>query len=374
VEIIEEDRQESFEGLWDAWEELIARCRRATIYQTPEWNAAWWQVFGRGKRLRLLQVWDGGRLIGLAPLYVNRHFGTPLRRLAFVGTGVSDYLDILAEEGRDIEVGMAILGHLLQTSGFDMADLQQLRPHASLRVAAECFGQGYRGPWHWHVLPQEPCPYVPLPNTWESYAARLGKKMRSNLSYYERLLRRAFDKTEVCLAAAEDLPHVLHAFFDLHQRRWRARWLPGVLGGKRIRAFHCRVAEQFQKRGWLRLHITKIEGRVVAALYCFRFRERYYYYLGGFEPELAKYSLGTMLTAHAIRQAIAEGCTEFDFLRGNEAYKRRWGPGERFNCRLLLGRPHSLRSWAMQHLNRLEQYVERRIKSYAEKRGRKLSR
>jgi len=34
----------------------------------------------------------------------------------------------------------------------------------------------------------EPCPYLALPDTWEEGTRRLGKKMRSNLGYYERLL------------------------------------------------------------------------------------------------------------------------------------------------------------------------------------------
>lgn len=373
MEIVEAGSQDSFDLLWGEWEGLVSRCSRATIYQTPEWNEAWWRAFGRGKQLRLLQVWEGGRLIGLAPLYVSRHLGTPLRRLAFIGTGASDYLDVLAEEGSETEVGTAILRYLTRSAGFDLADLQQLRPQAGLRAAAECFGQRYSGPWKWSVVSQEACPYVSLPATWEEYGARLGKKMRSNLSYYDRLLSRSFEKAEVRLAEAEELPQAMRALFDLHQRRWRARLLPGVLGGGRVQGFHCRVAEQFQRRGWLRLHLTKLDARVVAALYCFRFRERYYYYLGGFDPELAKYSLGTALTAHAIRQAIAEGCAEFDFLRGNEPYKRRWMPEERLNCRLLLARPGSLRSQAMLRLNRFERYVEHGAKAYAEKRGRKSS-
>ncbi|HXG23078.1 MAG TPA: GNAT family N-acetyltransferase, partial [Chthonomonadales bacterium] len=323
---------------------------------------------------RLLQVRGEGRLIGLAPLYSSWHLGTPLRRLAFVGTGASDYLDILAEEGCEIEVGVAILRYLTQSAGFDLADLQQLRPQAGLRAAAECFGQQYSGPWKWRIVSQELCPFVPLPSTWEEYGARLGKKMRANLSYYDRLLSRSFEKAEVQLAGAEELSQAMSAFIDLHQRRWRARLLPGVLRSGRVQEFHCRVAKQFQRRGWLRLHVTKINGRVAAALYCFRFRERYYYYLGGFDPELAKYSLGTVLTAHAIRRAIEEGCAEFDFLRGNEPYKHRWMPEERLNCRLLLVRPGSLRSQAMLRLNRFERYIEHRIKAYAEKRGRKSSR
>ncbi len=351
-----------FASLREEWESLLARSERATIYQTWEWNEAWWQSFGGRKRLRLLLARENGALVGLAPLYVSRHLGTPLRRLAFVGTGASDYLDVLAPDERAPQVAAAFLRHLSGSRGFDLADLQQLRPNAHLHEAAD------------HLLTaQEPCPYVALPSAWEEYTARLGKSMRSNLSYYVRRLSKDFTGVEMRLAETAELGEAMAVLFDLHQQRWNARMLPGVLGNGKVRAFHYRVAERFQERGWLRLHLTRVEGRTIAALYCFCFRDHYYYYLGGFAPEMGRYSVGTTLTAHAMQQAITEGCAEFDFLRGNEAYKYRWLPEERINHRLLLTRPGSLRSHAMLRLNRLERYVEHHAKVFAEKRGRSRS-
>ena len=40
-----------------------------------------------------------------------------------------------------------------------------------------------------------------------------------------------------------------------------------------------------------------------------------------------------ILTAHAIEQAIAEGCREIDFLRGQEPYKYGWGAVDRWNVK-----------------------------------------
>ena len=51
-----------------------------------------------------------------------------------------------------------------------------------------------------------------------------------------------------------------------------------------------------------------------------------YFYQSGFDPAYSKLSPGTVMIAHAIRRAIEGGYTTFDFLRGDEAYKRRWKP------------------------------------------------
>jgi len=371
LDIVEVRSVDALGPLKQEWDELLERSERATIYQTWEWNEAWWRAFRKNKRLRLLLARENGTLIGIAPLYVSLHLGTPLRRLAFIGTGAADYMDVIASDCRASEVCDAFVRYLTASRGYDLGDLQQLRPDSCLR---ELTAERARNTPTELLVPQEPCPYVALPADWDEYTKRLGKKMRTNISYYERLIARTFEGAETKLAGSDELASGMSALFDLHQKRWNARLLPGVLGGKKVQAFHRTVAERFHARGWLRLHMTRVNNQTVAALYCFKFRNSYAYYLGGFAPELAKYSLGTVLTAHAMRQAISEGCTEFDFLRGNEPYKYRWLPEERINHRLLLARPHSIRSHALLRLNRFERFVEHHAKAIAERQGRRKTR
>lgn len=391
MRIVEVRERDNVARLREEWRALQGRCPSATPFQTWEWNAAWWRHFGGRKRLRLLLFRAGrdsrggpnasgsaGELVGIAPLYASFHLGTPLRRLAWMGTGPGDYLGPLALPEYAEEVAAALLDYLDGgLRGWDIADLQELRPEAPLLA---CAGR----PWPHRpaeaqvALPMEPCPYLPLPPTWDAFTGRLGKKLRSNLNYYERLVVKTFPETETFLADADTLDEGMTALFDLHQRRWNARWLPGVLGTKRVQAFHREVAQRFLEQGWLRLHLMRVDGTIRSALYCYAFGGRTYYYLGGFAPELAKFSLGTLLTAQAIRQAIAEGCTEFDFLRGPEPYKYRWQPEERVNTRLLLLRSREklgglgeLPGRAGFVLNRVERFVAHRAKAFAEHQGRK---
>ena len=384
------------ESLRDVWQALQAQCPNATPFQTWEWNAAWWRHFGSRKKLRLLLFQDErGTLVGLAPFYASRHLGTPLRRLAWLGTGNSDYMDALALPEHASAVTDSLLAHLRHTlHGWDIADLQQIRSDSPLFEKTEnreqkTEGGTYGAETHAHsiigasgeaqsLLLMEPCPYLELPPTWDAFTPRLGKKMRSNLGYYERLLLKTFPDAEFSLASEYTVREGMNALFDLHQKRWNARWLPGVLGGKRVQAFHQEVAAHFVEQDMLRLHLLRIEGSIRAALYCYRVGNRTFYYLGGFAPDMGKFSLGTLLTARAIRHAIEEGCAEFDFLRGDEPYKYRWMPQERMNHRLLLLRSREgfgglgeLPGKAGLALNRVERYVVHRAKVFVEQQGRK---
>ena len=389
--------QQGVARLRDEWRGLQAQCPNATPFQTWEWNQAWMRHFGARKRpLLLLFRSDAGELLGLAPLYVSFHLGTPLRRLAWMGTGTGDYLDILALSEHAEAVTDALRNFLNdELRGWDMADLQQLRADSLLIQKTEVRsqktevrgqktevrsqksgGRSQKTEIAESVLAMEPCPYLELPGTWDEVTARLGKKMRSNLGYYDRLLLKTYPDASYSLADAGSVQDGMTALFELHQKRWNARWLPGVLGNRRVQAFHREVAAQFLEQGWLRLHLLTIEGAIRSVLYCFHYNGKTHYYLGGFAPELGKYSLGTLLTGHAIRHAIAENSAEFDFLRGNESYKYRWLPQERINQRLLLLPAREglgeLPGKAGLALNRMERYVEHRAKAFAEQRKTKV--
>ena len=68
-----------------------------------------------------------------------------------------------------------------------------------------------------------------------------------------------------------------------------------------------------------------IDSRLVAVFYGFVDNQTVYYYAGGFDPEFASCSPGTLLIARAIELAGRRGMTQFDFMRGEEPYKHLWG-------------------------------------------------
>jgi CelD/BcsL family acetyltransferase involved in cellulose biosynthesis len=79
------------------WRSLVARCDASSIFQTFEWNYAWWESFGDKHRLLVLLARADGCLVGIAPLMIAERRAHGLRRhsIEFIGTGVSDYLDFI---------------------------------------------------------------------------------------------------------------------------------------------------------------------------------------------------------------------------------------------------------------------------------------
>ena len=128
----------------------------------------------------------------------------------------------------------------------------------------------------------------------------------------------------------------LEELFDLHRMRWAHRGESGVLADTQIQQFHRAAGPKMAEHGMARVYRLCIGAKTVAAIYCLLDRSRVYSYIGGFDPDLSRYSPGSLLIRHAIRRALEDGQAEYDFLRGGEAYKERWGATPRGNRRIVI--------------------------------------
>jgi CelD/BcsL family acetyltransferase involved in cellulose biosynthesis len=136
----------------------------------------------------------------------------------------------------------------------------------------------------------------------------------------------------------ETLDDLLTSLFELHAARWQRRDQPGLLADETTQQFHRDAAPRMLKAGMLRMYATRCNDRIVAVFYGFALNGTVYYYLSGYDPELEKMSIGTILVAHAVEEAVRDGATTFDFLRGAEEYKYAWGATDRMNRRRQLFR------------------------------------
>jgi CelD/BcsL family acetyltransferase involved in cellulose biosynthesis len=78
------------------------------------------------------------------------------------------------------------------------------------------------------------------------------------------------------------------------------------------------------ERDWLRCYLLEAGNQPQAALLAFHWRHTASFYQMGWNPDGGVQSPGVVLLAHSIEQAIREGLTTYDFLRGEEAYKWKW--------------------------------------------------
>ena len=289
--------------LREEWDELLLDAPTATPFSTPEWLGTWWRFFGAGRGARAVEVREGRDLVGLYPLTVG---AGPWRALRAMGTGPSDYLHPLARAGREAAVAEAIEPLLRSMRGVDLLDLHGLREDQPLaRMTTD---------------DQARCLVLDLPPTYDAFLASLGKSLRFDC---RRLDKTPFKDGKATVET--NPPDGMDVLFELHRARWRAKRLPGAFIGRLVPFQRAWAAEAVAK-GYLWLSVLRLEGEPIGALYAMTVGRQVFYYQAGFAPTEGAISPGTLLVAHTVRRAIEEGKTRFDFLRGDEGYKRRWKP------------------------------------------------
>jgi CelD/BcsL family acetyltransferase involved in cellulose biosynthesis len=323
---LEELTCHQIEALAPEWARLWDRAPAATPFQHPAWLLPWWRHLWGGGEAWWIALRDGARLAGLAPLFT---WGLTRRCVSLAGSGVTDYLDFLIEPEHAAAGAALVLEHLARHRGrWDVCDFQELRAESPVTGA---MADGLR----LQCERSSTCPVLRLPACWDEFQAALSHKFRTGVRRARNRIRNAGDAVFETAGEAE-LEEAVAALFRLHEARWQAREEEGVMATPALQAFYTAAGRELQRAGMFRLHVLRLDGAIVAALYGFAGHGRFYAYLDGFDPTLARLSPGTVLISYAIENAIREGLAEFDFLRRGEAFKYLWGARDECNRRVLI--------------------------------------
>ncbi len=322
---------EEFAGLEEEWEDLYRDSPQATPFQSWAWLYSWWEFYGEGYELRLVTVRDDeGLLIGLAPLMLERRPG--FGKLLFVGTGPTDYLDVLAREGWEAQGLEALARTLRQMDSWQVADLHQLRPEAAAWGLLEHWGGLQLHMW------QSNCPVIDA-KPWDELLASIKKGLRSSA---RQTLRRAREDGLRCeLAGVEDAQAAARRLVAVSRQQWQSRWqeTDPEHWTRRFEA-HLEVAgRRMTARGLGAISELWHDGEVVVSHFLVFGRDFVgQYMIGAGHDALRRYQFSSLGMWDGTNISLDRKVGYFDLLRGEEPYKLRWCSRVVPNRRMILGR------------------------------------
>lgn len=82
-------------------------------------------------------------------------------------------------------------------------------------------------------------------------------------------------------------------------------------------------------QGIAKIYILSFHGSPVGFLYGFLCHDKYYAFQTGFDSAFQRYSPGDVLYQMVFQHLISQGAIEFDYLRGEESYKKFFANAER---------------------------------------------
>ncbi len=309
-----------FTILASEWDDLVKRSMTNTPFQTIAYQRAWWEFLQpQNSTLQSIVIRQNDeQLVAIACLYLSEdgvvHFNGCVEE--------TDYLDLIVEAKHAEEAWTLIFNCLI---GDDYPDwkLMELCNIPAISPSRPILA---------HILTahdltlvesiNEVCPVIQLPSSFQTYLQSLESKQRREI---QRKLRRAHGaEAEFHIIGEDDnLVQAVDDFLQLLQNSTfeKRDWLND---GRR--SLFQAVAKSALQTGILQLAFIEIDGRRAAGLFNFDYEDRIWVYNSGLDPDaFGNLSLGVVLTAKAIEWAVENGRTEFDFLRGSETYKYRFG-------------------------------------------------
>lgn len=327
------------EVLKDEWNELLQRGASHVPFLRHEYLSTWWRTLGGGEwehgELYVVTGRIDSALCGIAPLFFTHNREGEPAMMLLGSIEISDYLDVIAPREHLPAFLNALLEHLdhLQEPDWHVLDwynILQDSPTLSI-LKEETEGRG----WSYEQERLQHCPYIPLPDDWEVYLEALEKKQRHEV---RRKMRRAegyFIPVNWYIVDNESsLDEEIDELLQLMaQDPEKDKFLTDVMRSQMRAAVHS----AFQA-GWLQLSFLKIGDERVAGYLNFDYGDHIWVYNSGISFAHSSLSPGWVLLAYLIQWAIEHNRKGFDFMRGDEGYKYRFGAVDRHVVRALVKR------------------------------------
>ena len=318
------------QALAGEWNKLLDNSASDVPFLRHEYISAWWQTLGGGEwpqgELHVAVGRDeAGSLLGVAPLFFTSNCdGLP--GFMFLGSiEISDYLDFIAPAHTLPDFINALCTSLEQEPNWQVVDLYNfLEGSPSLPLLEQ---EVERRGWRLERETLQHCPYIELPGDFEKYLAeQVEKKQRHEI---RRKMRRA-ESAELpvrwyIVDNAELLEQETEGFLQLMASDpEKERFLTPAMRTQ----MKTSVQAGFLA-GWVQLAFLEVNGEKAAGYLNFDYKNHIYVYNSGLNFAFRELSPGWVLLGYLLQWANDNKRRYFDFMRGDEEYKYRFGAIDR---------------------------------------------
>jgi CelD/BcsL family acetyltransferase involved in cellulose biosynthesis len=334
------DHTHKFIQMKENWNLLCSQGAIPVPFLRHEYQATWWSTLGGGewKQAELAIVTalsEENDFLGIAPFFfTNNQEGEPA--LMFLGSvEISDFLDFIVPPynlDRFID-GLFLYLNQLDKPGWRVLDLYNLLDTSPSLPALSSVARQMG--WKYTQECLQHSPSIPLPGDWETYLAGIDKKQRHEI---RRKIRR-MDDMDVdwrwyIVSEPGNLEGEINDILDLMALDAQKQ----VFLTETMRSQMQQMMKIAFEERWLQLAFLEINGEKAAGYINFDFDNHIWVYNSGFDLKYREFSPGWVLLGLLLKWANENKRSAFDFMRGNEDYKYRFGGVDRFVVRARIER------------------------------------
>lgn len=327
----------AWDSLLNEWNGLLVKAPIHVPFLRHEFLRDWWNTLGGGEwkdgTLSIITARAGENLVGIAPFFTTLNKDGK-KALMFLGSfEIVDFLDLIVDPPYLDEFVTGLFDYLASQphANWDELDLYNFLSHSPSLPALEKVA-GMKG-WTFKQEFLQKAPYIPLVGDWETYLCGIDKKQRHEI---RRKMRRAEEsgyQTELYITSdrtrlEEDIKDFLRL---MAQDPEKEKFLTETMREQMASIIRCAFDQ-----GCLQLAFLEIGGERASTYMSFDYLNRLWVYNSGVNRQLNEYSPGWVLLGYLLKWANEHGYSEFDFMRGDEDYKYRFGAVDRSIYRVTL--------------------------------------
>lgn len=282
------------------------------------WMNNWWNCFKDNNReLYIISVYDiNGKIVGLSPMYIEKK--VIIRQLKFIGSGLTDFGEVMIDVNSDkFNVYEKILSHIKTFKLWDICLLEQINNTSldyqfldSLKITktklVDCLIINFKS------------------DNWEDFFQNIDKNHRKLINKKLRKLERDLI-FEVNTYHNKLIPNpLIDEIIQIHVKRSSSRRQKSKFNYDSGNRFYKKIIKDSVKLGLSKLFTITIEGKVVAYSYGFIHKKVFYNWNSSFDVDYYNYSLGNLMDAFVMKEALLSGVKSYNFMRGRYDYKKRW--------------------------------------------------
>ena len=307
------------------WNKLWEQSGPQGIFLDPEWLVTWWEYFHKDKILSVVIVFFDQEVVGIAPWYVEKRLG--YRRLKTFGHGFIDYEGVLMRKGMEDRVIDSLRHWLLTTNSYDEAVFDRLLSNNWILKHDQWRQRGMRFEKH----PSTISLVARLDEGWEDVRSKLSKKIRSDT---ERQIRRLGDMGNLNLRfiqSYKELDARFAEFLKWKRDRYNQRYSTsaavysegGFWGDENVASYYKEVAERLLAKKRLGFSCLMLDEKMISAIFGIEKDGTFFYFSTAFCP-VGAFSVGRIHIWLLVKELCSRSIKEFDFLIGDDDYKRKW--------------------------------------------------
>lgn len=319
----------AFDALEHDWNDLFDRAGRGSqVFQTFNWVWHWCNHYlpaqdARGDQ-RSLAVVTGrrnGHLVLVWPLVSNRIAG--LRELAWMGEPVSQYGDVLMDDGPDADAVLRDAWSFIQINlAPDLVRLRKVRDDAVVAPLLAKLGA--------RATLRLDAPYLDLASAadFDSYVQRYSPRSRKKRRASARRLARLGPVTFARHTGGGEARRLALAALAMKRGQLNERALISpTFADPRMTGFFADAANALGRPAGCSVLALDCNGECAAIDVLVGCKDRVATHIFTYNSKFEKESVGVQLLERAIAQSFVDGYRTFDLLAPADEYKMHWADG-----------------------------------------------